>query len=198
MLNDKSKIKGGFTIAELIMVIGIIGVLAAIATNTYRNQRQAFQYTDSLTKVISTIKTARNYAVTSRAYWDGTANIVPVEGYGILIDKTAGTFKLFANVGGSINQYDSTDGDEETYTLPEDTIFDSLTLDGAATGKALIIFRPPIAETFIAEQYGASPPDPIPSKNELVIQFSRRGAPEGTEPKVIKINKIAGFPEIEF
>ena len=48
----KSQSKKGFTMAELVLVIAIIGFLFAIGGNTYRNQRNKFQFNDSLTKTI--------------------------------------------------------------------------------------------------------------------------------------------------
>lgn len=206
--------RAGFTIAELVLVIAIIGILTVIGSNTYRNQRNQFQFNDSLTQVISVINTARNYAIATRGYYNGTDTIIPKEGYGVFIDQDNKKLVLFANIdttNAGINQYNSNEGVVDTgfekeYFLPQDTIFVSLTgTDSNGTNltmtnnQAVIIFRPPLADTFIAVNPDALPAsvDNIVKITDLRIELQRLGAPAGTPNKVISINKIAGFPEIK-
>ena len=215
-------VKKGFTIAELVLVIAIIGILAGIATNTYRSQSSRFSYNESITEVISLIKTARNYAVTSRMVYDTrkdlstTPNVdesekyIPVAGYGVHINKTTGVFTLFANTTADTNinkdQFnpDATSGDfiEETLTLPDATNFDKL-INGdensttmITQNEAVIIFRPPLGEGFVSNNG-----DPTTAGNVLetiTMEFSYKN-PDPTEKSAIrqvKFNRIAGFPEL--
>ena len=227
-------IKKGFTIAELILVIAIIGILFGIAGNTYRNQRQRYDFTDSQQQILSLINTARNYATTSRATYDknkvdnpATPNderlYIPPEGYGVSIERATKKFVLFANTkvdGNSINQYDTGAGGdvvEETYTLPNATVFDSLLQPRSSTGlsKAVIIFRPPLAEVTITDNavptlailneltlglYSAETPfiaqigtdgEPVKDEGGKVIMI-----PPETAKRYITISKVAGFPEL--
>ncbi len=166
-----------------------------IGGNAYRNQRNSFQFNDSLAKTLDIIKTARNYAVTSRAHWDGSTSTIPKEGYGVFIDKNNKRFILFANTsvaGDNINKYDSSDGFEEEYVMTKDTEFKVLTGDGTAINQAVIFFRPPLADVTITDN--SATPKQI---TDLELELQRLGAPAGVPNKVIKINKIAGFPEIE-
>ncbi|MBU0576989.1 prepilin-type N-terminal cleavage/methylation domain-containing protein [Patescibacteria group bacterium] len=195
MANLKSKIKGGFTLSELIIVISIIGVITAIASNTYRNQRVQVEFTDSLTTVVSMIKTARNYAVTSRMAYDGGELSVPPEGYGIYINSNTGEFILFANVGSDPNAYDGSNDDviEEEYTLPNNTVFEDMLSDScdgsSGVDEVVIIFRPPLADASIIDGVGDT-------MNTLYMRLSRAGSPAGVY-KCIHMNRTAGFPEID-
>lgn len=192
---SKSLNKKGFTIAELLIVVLIIGLITAFGINTYQVQREQFRFTESLTKVISLINTARNYAITSRAVYDptkATPSFIPKEGYGIHMDKTTGELVLFANTGTDFDIYDVGDLIEETYTLPDISNLDSITrvleLEPDIGDEAVIIFRPPLAETFLGDNISDEP------INELKFKFLRRG---DDFEKIIKINSIAGFPEVE-
>jgi Tfp pilus assembly protein FimT len=180
--------------AELIVVMGILAILFTLSVNTYKNQRDQTSFNNSLIDILSVIKTARDYASTSKAA--GNTGQVPVDGYGVYIDKTNKKLILFANNGSDANKYDTTDGLEEEYTIPNKTLFKNLQSikDGVSTNvtgnTAVIIFKPPLADTFIADQQ-----DPQAILLELRMQFAREAAPDAV--KTIKINKIAGFPEIE-
>lgn len=96
---------------------------------------------------------------------------------------------MFANTGALSHIYDEEDDIiEEVYTLPD--VSSVTDIDGVSGNEAVIIFRPPLADTFLGDN---SSPNSI---NELKFEFLRRNAPVGSE-KIIKINKIAGFPEVE-
>jgi len=144
------------------------------------------------------IKTARNYAVTSRMVYDesqsaGNELYVPPEGYGIYIDSDDKEFILFANIGTDSNAYDENDIIEETYTLPNNTVFENILSDGCDGGSSVndvsIIFRPPLADASIVDGAG----DIV---DTIYMRLSRAGAPAGAY-KCIHMNRTAGFPEIE-
>ena len=208
---DKS---GGYTLTEMMLVLGILGILFAIATNTYSSQRQKFEFEDSLSRVITLIKTARDYAVTSRPYYDKASDksIVPPEGYGVYIDRASKQLILFANTAPAdidslktikINTYDAP-GDviEEQYTLPGTAVFEALingvkqtTTPDNTVPKAVIIFRPPLADTFISNN--GDPAVPANLIDTLTMKLFFAGSPNvETAKRYITINKTAGFPEL--
>jgi type II secretory pathway pseudopilin PulG len=209
----------GITLAELVLVIGIIAVLTAIFAGTYRSQSESLKYTNSLNQVVSMIKTARNYAVTSRAAFVNNELVVPPEGYGLYIERSNDPGKsklvLFANVSAEnpvekADQFDFDDEDafpddviEEEYYFPVDTIFEAILMGDKSTpigDRAVIIFRPPIADAFIANNDVPDQVDVatvIEPIDIIYFRFSRRGAPEDVPDKFIKLNKTAGFPEAE-
>ena len=92
---------------ELLIVVMIITLVMSIGGNAYRDQQKHVNYNNAVFKVSDMIKTARNYAVTSRSVYD-TCEIleddrayVPAEGYGVYIYRsdTPGESRavLFAN-----------------------------------------------------------------------------------------------------
>jgi len=112
------------------------------------------------------------------------------------------------------NQYDEElafcDSDliEEEYYLPLDTVFvDLLTnLTGpvifdsttnADENEAVIIFRPPLADAYVAANDHPLNPDNLTEPDDLYLEFSRTGADPAVPSQYIHINRIAGFPEIE-
>jgi len=215
------KFKRGFTITELALVVGILAILFGISTNIYRNQRARVQFNDSLTKMVSLINTARNYAITSRAVYDTSKpeedrTYIPPEGYGIYIERNAtlGQSKmiLFANTsiaGQNANKYDAADIVEESYAIPNVTNFESMLKDSltsvsnsncvtptTASSCAIVIFRPPLADTYISNNGNSTTAANL--INTLSMKFSYTGSPDiETAKKYIHINKIAGFPELE-
>jgi len=197
MKNTNSK--KGISLIEMIIVMAIIGMIFAVGTNTYSNQRQIVQFNDSLTKVVSLFQTARVYASTSRSVMIGGELEVPSEGYGVYINKTNNEFILFANTsitGNNIDKYDASDIEEETYVLPSVTEFEEFLEDNKAAifgdpQEIVIIFRPPLADAEIANNT-----TPTQTIETLYLQFLRNGAPEDAK-KYIKFNKTAGFPEVE-
>jgi type II secretory pathway pseudopilin PulG len=206
---------------ELIVVIFIISVVASVGAGNYRAQRAVVNYNDSIVRILEMIKTARNYAVTSKSYYvdfPTPQNIVPEEGYGVYIEQhdTPGQSKviLFANTDSSTDpieereQYEA--GEDlilDEYTLPIDTDFIGLSTDnttpsphtaiGGTSGddEAVIIFRPPLAKTSLAVNDSPLSGNLV-ELDDLYLQFRRPDAPAAVPSKYIHINKISGFPEI--
>jgi prepilin-type N-terminal cleavage/methylation domain-containing protein len=218
----------GFTMIEMLVVVIIIALVASIGTSAYRNQQAHVRHTDSIVKVLSMIKQARNYAVSSRSIYDrdlceGVESYVPEEGYGVYISRSddAGMSRivLFANTEADdeseANQYDEIVGApcvsdliEEEYFLPGETELIGLSVDkaipnhtpisymgGATDDEAVIIFRPPIADTTLAVNNPV--PGPLFTLSDLYLQFGRVAADVSISSQYIHINSIAGFPEVE-
>ncbi len=200
MLKKQTPLRA-FTIAELVLVVAVIGVLFGIGTRTYRNERDRFVFNDSLSRILNLIKTARDYAITSRSAETPTGLVIPREGYGVHINRTSGQFTLFANLGPDVNRFegDAADPIEETYTLPSVTVLHSFLKDNKDTpldtGEALILFRPPFAETFISNNGAAEVEANL--MDTLYLRLVNQGAPEGAPASFIFINRVSGFPELE-
>ena len=80
----------GFTLAELVIVMAILAVLSTIAGKTYSAEQKRVQYNNSLMDVLTSIKDARNYSITSRMTYDKTAipdRFIPKEGYGVYVER---------------------------------------------------------------------------------------------------------------
>jgi prepilin-type N-terminal cleavage/methylation domain-containing protein len=213
----------GLTLMELLMVVFIILLVLSIGGNTYRDQRKHVVYNDSLAKITSMIKTARNYALTSRAAYDecqlpGNEVYVPEYGYGVYIerDNTLGQSRavLFANTQADgpqePDQYDElvnpcdSDLPEEEFIIPQEVQFMSLSINkgnpptpisGPFPDTAVIIFRPPSADVTLAVNNEVSVPD-VTYLNDLYMRFKRPDAPDDSS-LYIHFNRIAGFPELE-
>lgn len=206
------KNNGGYTILELLIVMFIIVLLATIALTSYQKQRVRLTFDQSLINVNNLIKTARNYATTSKKTPDG---IIPESGYGIYIDLAEKKFVLFANVSDEDNSDDQYDvngiepddiimddssyidingvPNSEGYFLPNTTNFESIMNENKTDipgGKVVILFRPPLADTTITTNTS-----PYTTIHTLYMKFSSQLDPE--DKRTIKINATAGFPEIE-
>ena len=211
---------------EMMVVIIIITIVASIGTNTYQAQRKQVRYNDSILQVLTMIKQARNYAVTSRAVYDtcqvGSESYIPPEGYGVYIERstTPGQSRvvLFANTqvddAIELNQYeeelDPCDSDlkEDEYILPLDTVLNDLLTDltgptpldsntNADENEAVIIFRPPLSDVTLAANDHPLTENQLTLPDDLYLEFRRAESAVGIPSQYIHINRIAGFPEIE-
>jgi len=206
---------GGFTVTELLLVILIVGILFGIGAPYYQNTRLQFNYTQSMTDMLSLIKTARNYALTSRPNFKEGKSKIPIAGYGVYINTNPTKGKpnmiLFSNDGSQAKRYDvynsktlKNDTILKTYTLPNSVIFNKIEGTNEKNKKndfdnAVILFRPPLAEAFLSIN-GIPSEQNVTTKpiETLQLEFRKPSTPANNKAdSVIRINKNAGFPEVE-
>ncbi len=168
----KNSRSSGFTMAEMLIVTIIIGILSTVGTRTYYTERDRFEFNNSLTQMLSIIKTARNMATSSQSVFSSIAGkqIVPLNGYGVYINLIPTDdephFTLFASLGDddkNVKLFDKgilTGSDLEidyiieTYRLPKQAEFQYFIYDDV-----------------IRWDNGNSNQDPEPTATEAVIFF---------------------------
>lgn len=208
------------------VVIIIIALVASIGTGAYQNQRQQVIYNDSVLKVLSMIKTARNYAISSRPVYDecevGNESYIPEAGYGVYLyrddDPDESRIVLFANNetddAVEANQYDEEtdkcDSDLmiEEYALHEGTVFEDLLIALAPVEEQLssnsqdpedelvILFRPPLADAAMFANDRPLNDTLLTQVDDIYMEFRRIGVPTEVPSTYIHMNRVAGFPEV--
>jgi prepilin-type N-terminal cleavage/methylation domain-containing protein len=207
VIGHRSFQQKGFTIAEMLIVIIILGTLMGIGTRTYYRERDRYEFNQGLIKVMGIIKTTRNFAATSYPIYvgGGTTPTIPVDGYGIHIDLTPDVdqphFTVFGNTGTEENQFDLGDEILETYRLPQIIEFFSFFYNDEekydpgnskpTETEAVIIFKPPLAETYLGD-------NSLLKMDELRLKFHNPIVPPESikEYQCIIINAVKTFPEI--
>ncbi len=98
--------RNGFTLIELMIVVAIIGILAAIAYPSYLNYKVRTHRTDAQAEMIAIGQSLSQYKATSGNYSNATiaiiygANVTPKSGtalYDLTLNVTASTWELIAS-----------------------------------------------------------------------------------------------------
>jgi len=90
----KTKNHQGFTLIELIVVIGIMSILSALALAGYSSGRQSYNVNVAIQRLANDISRMQNLALTPKIEKGQT---IPSCGYGIYVVSSS-QYKLFYNV----------------------------------------------------------------------------------------------------
>ncbi len=184
----------GFTLAEMTVVLVVLGLLFGISTRTYLQERGRFRFNDAVDQTLTLIKTARGNAIASKPTGvdpDTRELIPPRGGFGVMIDKTAGQVVLYGNQNETNLNFDEGDTVEARYRLPREAKIGALAAGEASWEKATIVFRPPLAEAALTDNGEEK-------AEEVVISFDRLSTPFKEGARAIRFRRAAGFPEIVF
>ena len=112
--NKNSLTKNGFTLAELLIVILLIGILATAAMTSYMNSTKTFEFISASKNVSASIKTAYSYALAKKTVNDATP-----KRYGVLIESNKIT--VFADTGKTEFVFDpeSKSGEDDDTVIKE-------------------------------------------------------------------------------
>lgn len=102
----------GFSLAELLTVLGIIGVLVTLAAPALKGISESGTMTQALTRIGGTLDAARNYAVANNTHaWVAfTANAIPGEsGVRMVAFASRTGLDLDSAAGGEVIEYPSDD-----------------------------------------------------------------------------------------
>ena len=197
--NKNSLTKNGFTLAELLIVILLIGILATAAMTSYMNSTKTFEFISASKNVSASIKTAYSYALAKKTVNDATP-----DRYGVLIESNKIT--VFADTGKTEFVFDPENGsDENKDTVIKEYDFSStdytMSVFGSIDTAALILPVTLFYETdsgtlTIKEDTGTdtNKTNALISKKDykfIVIKF----ADNVSLKKYVYIIQVSGLPE---
>lgn len=164
---------GGFTLVELLVVIGIIAVISAIVFANYRQGEKQFGLQRSSYSLVQDIRSAQNMAMGART----VGGTVP-EGYGVHLSLAApDQYILFADNGDGL--YGTGDTDIDTLYLET-----GITITNLSTGGTLtVVFSPPDPSVLISGNEGIT-------SASITINY------DGGPAKIVSVNKV-GLIEIQ-
>ena len=213
------KDKNGFTLAELIIVIGLLMLIFALSIRGLVNSQQSFIFQNSVEQVVQLVREARSLAVTGKAQpdftdsdRDGASNVtVPPDyvapaHYGVYFQKASGSTpaKITLFVDLSKGALDSVQN-EGVYNAPGSSI--GFGAYDPATGKDVklaeftlddsldLVLKPSPTNTVMFNPLFAD----TTFNPALVGNFFYFGVKEkatGGRERCYKIHPIAGVPEV--
>ena len=125
MFSKRIKSKNGMTILELLITVGIIGIVAAMAVPRFQIAYERINFRSANRNITSQIRLARSYAVSTK------------EQHGVYFDPATLSYILFKDlVNTGAMQYDVGDSIINSDTLP--TVFSFLGTDDLNNS---IVFR---------------------------------------------------------
>src|SRR6478736_2197284 len=88
--NPTSRRSGGFTLIELMVVIGVVAVLGSIAVSTYRSYILRTTRTEGRMALLATQVAQEKYFLQNNAYAQDIATVIAAPPAGLGINLTAG------------------------------------------------------------------------------------------------------------
>jgi len=119
----------GFTTIEILTVIGIIAVLAAVAVPSYGLMKKNVAFTNTVEEVANALREAQNLSMASQ---DGEKWEVDFEQYSYSLTSVAGT-------SSRTRQYDLNEGIEIKLPVPPPIVFNRL--NGTTDNNAEVIVK---------------------------------------------------------
>jgi len=175
---ENKKQKSGFTLIELILVMLIISVIAAISLSTLLGTQAGQAFNNNFDSLLSFLNNARTDAITGKGQTDftdfnginGTTDLVTPANYGVNFNTTAGAAKvqLFADINppktGTISgarlRFDSginnNTGDDlvlKSYTFPNNLSLAIFAADTAAPPIMVAATNPANSSVFYSPLY---------------------------------------------
>lgn len=169
------KNKKGFTLAELVVVIGIIGIIAAIVIFNFQDFRSNATTNTVTQEIALTVRKAQSYSLGLQA--PGILATLPVKGYGVRFSPTLQDRMMFFTEIETDNQYTSTvfpqtcgtpftggGGTEECleyYTISSNDRISSIVVDGVImqpnpNDAVDIIFKKPTGDVVLCTHVNGS------------------------------------------
>jgi Tfp pilus assembly protein FimT len=120
------KNRKGITLVELMVIVVIIGIIAAMAVPRFSTAISRLQFRNSARNIVSKMRLARSNAISNK------------QPFGVSVDPDTRTLTLFMdNQNPSMNLYENGDSVLSVDTLPSDFVY--LATD---FGSSAIIYRP--------------------------------------------------------
>ncbi len=142
----------GFTLIEMLVVVFIISIIAAVALPFYNKARNSKELLLAREQIAGDIRMAQNYSYNVLKF-NGS---FPAGGYGIDFSPSRGTYIIFADTNSNQNH----DGAAEVFQeidFPRSVEISSLKGDGSDVNFADIIFKPPYGNVSITSPLKVSP-----------------------------------------
>lgn len=211
-MTHSGKVRGGFTLVEILLVVFLMASLAIVALSSYINSTATFNFLGGYQRVMSTLQTARSFAISNRQQSGKTP-----ERYGVCIGVDRAL--TFVDVGSEGFKFDPSTTDSaglENCLIVNDTkpastesgaTFDTILADknfkfenyklvalesDGATAIALPIF--------IYYESGTGDVSIFDSKNGVIKKSEQKFITltfsEGTKStKYLKISQVSGLAE---
>ncbi|MBI4975288.1 prepilin-type N-terminal cleavage/methylation domain-containing protein [Candidatus Peregrinibacteria bacterium] len=183
----------GFTLIEILLVMAVIAIVSVSALSSYMNSTRSFDFISKYKEIVSMVRSARSYAVTSEMVQKSDNTTVLPDRYGIKIEQILGatTFTLFADTGSQSFSYDSDDALKDKKTYTSDYIIKLLKPSGEIF--PIYLFFETGGGSMSIYKNSSPTPLPIPISQAPFMSFSFE---KGSFKKFITVFQTSGMAEI--